>query len=129
MSARVLLAGLFHETHTFLEGTTPLDAFEIREGAELLTARGDGSPIDGFLEVAERHRWQVVPTIDMRATPSATVEDEALEAYWRVLREHLTRAVSDGFDALFLVLHGAMASASFPDVEGEVLTRIAHVLG
>lgn len=129
MSARVLLAGLFHETHTFLDGTTPLDAFEIREGAELLTARGDGSPIDGFLEVAERHRWQVVPTIDMRATPSATVEDEALEAYWRVLREHLSRAVSDGFDALFLVLHGAMASASFPDVEGEVLTRIAHVLG
>ncbi|MEX2502541.1 MAG: M81 family metallopeptidase, partial [Trueperaceae bacterium] len=127
---RVALAGLFHETHVFLDGTTGLDAFARRVGTEILGARGDGSPLDGVLEVAERHGWNLIPTVDLRATPSATAEDSAVEAFWTDLKSGVDEArEAGGLDALFLVLHGAMASVSHPDVEGEILARLAEHLG
>jgi microcystin degradation protein MlrC len=126
---RILLAGLFHETHTFLDGTTMLADFQCRLDKEILTARGDGSPLDGFLEVAERYGWQVVPTIDMRATPSAIVEDGVVSAFWEELRPRLERSLAEGMDAIYLVLHGAMASESYPDVEGELLERLNRTMG
>lgn len=127
---RVALAGLFHETHVFLDGITPLTAFDWRDAPALLSARGDGSPLDGVLEVAERHGWNVVPTVDLRTRPSATAADEVVDAFWDALRSGLDRARGDGgLDALILVLHGAMASVSHPDVEGEILKRLALHMG
>lgn len=128
MRARVLLAGLFHETHTFLEGTTPLEAFQLRLDEELLTARNDGSPLDGFLETAEQHDWDVIPTVDMRATPSATVEDAVVETFWELLRARVVVAMEQSLDAIYLVLHGAMVSESLVDVEGELLERLRRLL-
>ena len=79
MAKRVLLAGLFHETHTFLEESTPLEAFRELRGDELFSARGDGSPLAGVISVADESGWEVTPVIDLRATPSGTVEDEVFE--------------------------------------------------
>ncbi|MEX2287383.1 MAG: M81 family metallopeptidase [Planctomycetaceae bacterium] len=124
MSKRVLLAGLFHETHTFLSGTTALDEFSVRRGGELLEARGDGSPLDGVLEVADRHGWHVIPSIDLRAVPSATVADAVLETFWSGFRETIQESVGDSLDGIYLVLHGAMVSETLLDVEGEIITRI-----
>lgn len=53
MKKRILIAGLFHETHTFVEERTKIADFAIREGLAMLGARGDGSPLGGTLEVAE----------------------------------------------------------------------------
>ena len=36
MNARILLAGLFHETHTFLDEITRADAMRVRRGDEVL---------------------------------------------------------------------------------------------
>ena len=63
---RVLLAGLFHETHTFLSGVTGLAEFQRREGDELRTAEGDGSPLAAMLEVGRECGWEIVPVIDLR---------------------------------------------------------------
>ena len=124
MSHRVLLAGLFHETHTFLDGRTPLDDWTILRGDELLSARGDASPLAGAISVADECGWTVTPTIDMRATPSGTGGDEVLEVFW----EGLSSGFDDGpFDGIYLVLHGAMACENCPDVEGEVISRIRAV--
>lgn len=128
MNHSILLAGLFHETHTFLDGATSLDEFQCRVGDEMLAARGDGSPLDGFLEVSQRHGWRVVPTADMRATPSATVDDAVVASFWTQLEPRLAHALQDGLDAVFLVLHGAMVSESIPDVEGELLERLHEAL-
>ena len=86
MSHRVLLAGLFHETHTFLDAPTPLSDWTILRGDELFEARGDASPLAGVLSVADDRQWQVTPTIDMRATPGGPVDDEVLEIFWEFLR-------------------------------------------
>lgn len=127
MKKNVLLAGLFHETHTFLPGTTGVDDFALTEGKQLFDKRGDGSPLDGFLESAERHQWNVLPLLDLRAAPSATVEDACFEDYWSRFSRALDGYREACWDGLFLVLHGAMCTQSIPDVEGELLRRIrAH---
>lgn len=122
---RVLFAGLFHETHTFLDGTTGLADFEIRREAELLRCAGDSSPLGGALESAREFGWEVRPTIDFRAAPSAMVEDAVIETFWRELEEGIPAQL----DAVYLVLHGAMVAQSIPDVEGEILCRLRRRLG
>lgn len=122
----ILLAGLFHETHTFLDGITPFENFRVRRGDELLAARDDGSPLSGVLEVADACRWELLPAIDMRATPSATVADDVLEHWWTGFRDKAQPHLGN-IDGIFLVLHGAMACESVRDVEGEVLRRIRAI--
>ncbi|MEN9574687.1 MAG: hypothetical protein RL514_2542 [Verrucomicrobiota bacterium] len=126
---RVLVAGLFHETHTFLDGTTGLADFEVRLGAEMLACAGDASPLGGVLEAAQGFGWTVLPTADFRASPSATVTDEVVEAFWREFRQRAEPELERGVDGVFLVLHGAMVSESLPDVEGELLARLRALPG
>jgi microcystin degradation protein MlrC len=129
MSKRVLVAGLFHETHTFLEGTTGLADFAGRRGDDLYEARGDGSPLAGVLEVADHAGWSLIPTIDLRATPSATVDDAVLEFFWSEFRRRGDSALRSGVDGIYLVLHGAMATETCRDVEGEIISRIRSLPG
>jgi microcystin degradation protein MlrC len=123
-SKRIFLAGLFHETNTFAERLTHRDAFQVRCGAEIFSFSGDGSPMDGFLEAAARHGWEVVPGVDWRASPSGPVDDAVFEEFWGELRECFQAALDSGIDAVFLVLHGAMATRALPDAEGELLRRM-----
>src|SRR5262245_12921882 len=125
---RVLLAGLFHETHTFLEGRTTLADFEVREGDQLWSAENDGSPLAGALGVAREVAWDVIPVIDLRATPGPTVEDAVVERFWTAVESALTRQ-AHRIDGVYLVLHGAMVSESLLDVEGEIMARLRRELG
>lgn len=129
MRPRVLLAGLYHETHTFLEGCTALDAFSIRTADEILACAGDGSPLAAAVEAAAEYNWDLLPLIDCRATPSATVADEVVEHYWSELRRLALPQLEQGVQAMFWVLHGAMATAALPDVEGEILQRFRLLPG
>ncbi len=122
---RVLVAGLFHETHTFLDETTSLEQFQVRVGPEVLQARGDGSPLGAALEEGARLGWQWVPAVDLRATPSGTVQDDVLEFFWQQFRR--TVQLAGPLDGVLLVLHGAMACQSVPDVEGELLFRLRQL--
>ncbi len=126
---RILIAGLFHETHTFLDGTTGLADFTMRPGDELLACKGDASPLGGVLEFADEAGWEMIPTVDYRATPGAIVEDAVIEQFWAAFKERAAGALSAGVDAIYLVLHGAMVSQSLDDVEGELLERIRRLPG
>lgn len=126
---KIFLAGLFHETNTFVEQPTPSENFHILRDNELLTCRGDGSPLAGFLETADSFGWSILPGVDYRAIPSGQVEDSLFESYWTDLLPRLRAALTDGIDGIFLVLHGAMATPGFPDTEGELFERIRSVPG
>ncbi|MCL4187802.1 MAG: M81 family metallopeptidase [Rhodobacteraceae bacterium] len=126
---RILFAGISHETHSFVDGITPLSDFTVLRDGQLLSCRGDGSMLDGFLEVAERERWEVVPAVFYRATPSGTVADAVVDAFLADLLPRAAAAARAGVDAVYLVLHGAMSAESHPDVEGEVLARLRAVPG
>lgn len=129
MKKRILIAGIFHETHTFLDGTTGFNDFAIRRGDELLACKGDASPLGGVLEFAGEAGWEMIPTVDYRATPGAVVEDGVIEQFWWNFKERADDALSAGVDAIYLVLHGAMVSQSYDDVEGELLERIRRLPG
>lgn len=126
---RVLFAGLFHETHTFVESTTPLESFAVAKGPAMLRSLGDSSPLGGALEAATACGWEIIPSLDMRAAPSGTADDLVLETFWRELSSTLTAVAAEGLDAIFLVLHGAMVCRNNHDVEGELLQRIRAVSG
>jgi microcystin degradation protein MlrC len=130
---RVLLAGLVHETHTFLTDSTALTRFvELvwLRGQEMLDhCRGDLSPMGGAIEVADACLWQLYPSRYGAAMPSGTVEDEVLETWWREVEVDLDAALREGLDGVLLILHGAMVCRSFADAEGEVLRRVRKKVG
>jgi microcystin degradation protein MlrC len=125
---RVLLCGIFHETHSFVPEVTGLEKFDIRRGAELLACAGDGSPLDGFLEVASTERWTIVPTASYVAMPAGPIADAVFEQFWRDVEVVVKQEAKD-LDAIYLVLHGAMVTESLEDPEGDLLERLHGIEG
>jgi alditol oxidase len=126
---RVLLAGLYHETNTFLRATSGLSDFDVKIGEEIWAAEGDVSPLSGALEVGRHSGWDLVPLVDMRATPGATVSDEVVAYFWDALLLAGEQGATREADGVYLILHGAMVSESSLDVEGEILSRIRCLPG
>lgn len=129
MSRRILLAGLYHETHTFLDEITRADATRVRRGEELLARRGDGSTVDGFLTVAARERWTVVPLLEIGAMPSGTLDHAIFEAFWLEFERSARAAMQQGVDGIWLALHGAMVTTRSRDPEGDLFARIRALPG
>ncbi len=126
---RILFAALSHETHSFVDETTPLADFRRRDAAGTMARRGDLSVVDGFLTIAEQEGWTVVPTLDWGATPSGTVEQAVFEAFWAELEPLARAALAEGIDGIYLVVHGAMRTTGLEDPEGELLARIRALPG
>ncbi|MEE2659905.1 MAG: M81 family metallopeptidase [Candidatus Latescibacterota bacterium] len=127
----VLVAGLVHETHTFLAQQTEQSGFQdliwVRDQALFERCRADASPMGGALEIADRNDWKITASRYGVAMPSGTVSDEVLEIWWREVAADIDSMVTDngpGIDGVLLILHGAMVFASHPDGEGELLRRI-----
>lgn len=129
MTHRILFAGLVHETHSFVDDITPLAAFTIERGAELSAHRGDGSAMDGFLEVAEAESWRIVPVSNFVAMASGPVDHAVFELFWSELEAGLVAALRDGIDGIWMNLHGAMVTTENMDPEGELLARIRKLPG
>lgn len=129
-NVRVLVAGISHETQTFVARPTPLENFAIRRGAELMAWAGSGSMICGFLEVARKENWTVVPVSFYRAQPAGKIEHAVYEAFWSELEAGVKQALVDGpLDGIWLCLHGAGVSTECDDIEGETLGRLRALPG
>ena len=126
---KILLAGIFHETHSFTDDRTGLDDFLIHRGQALLDKIGDGSQVDGFLTTAKREGWEVVPAATYLCGASGMVDHAVFEAFWDETRPVLVQAIADGLDGIFLSLHGAMVTTELEDPDGELLTRIRAIPG
>jgi microcystin degradation protein MlrC len=126
---RVLFGALFHETHTFLSELTTWGGMEVARGPEILAKEGDESPTAGFLEAARHFGWEIVPTISLIGMPGGPVADIAFELFWTEFVERAMPELEAGVQAIYLVLHGAMASQSFDDIEGEFLARLRALPG
>lgn len=125
---RTAVAGFFHETHTFVEEITGLDDFRIARGDALLEKAGDGSTLDGFLEVAANRGWDVVPIVDFTALPSGTMDHAVFAALQAELEAGLKKALSEGpLDGVWLSLHGAAVTTECEDPEGELLAMLRSI--
>jgi microcystin degradation protein MlrC len=124
---KIVAARLNHETNTFSPVATPLAAFgpdgPTFGAAALAQARGTRTGLGAFIAAAEARGTPITVAVNATANPSGRVHDEAYER----LAQCIVDAVRDGCDLILLDLHGAMATQSFDDGEGELLRRLRAV--
>ena len=123
----MLVAGLSHQTNSFVDGRTGIEDFKVLRGREMLRAEVDDSPLTDVAQVARERDWEILPVVDMRAMPGAKVADAVVDLFWAEFRAVADAEAEEGVDGIFLVLHGSMVSESLPDVEGEMLRRIRGI--
>jgi microcystin degradation protein MlrC len=130
MTRQILLAEIMHETNTFNTIATTRDDFAARywlEGEEVADKLANtNTEICGFLEAARHYDWQVTLPLAASASPSGpmAVED------WKNVVDLITSPLrQQSFDAVVLVLHGAMVTQTTLDAEGELLGLVNELSG
>jgi microcystin degradation protein MlrC len=114
-----------HETNTFSPVITDLARFSRGhavplEGQTAIDIFTDtASCLGGYLKVAAQNNADVFIPIAAGAPPSGRVEDNAYE----YMCDRIVEGARD-CDAMLLDLHGAMATRTYDDGEGELLKRI-----
>ena len=130
MPTRILTAEISHETNTFNHRPTEIENFHDRfllTGPDAITARGNANTeLAGVLDAARRQGWQVDHVISAGAGPGGRVSDHAFDHLCAPL---LKAAGAGHWDGVLLILHGAMATASHDDGEGEILRRLRAIIG
>ena len=125
------VAGLSHETHTFLPAKTGLAPFErdaLRGAAMCEQLRDSNTVLAGFLDVCESAPGavDVVPAVHARGGVSGTVTDEVYDRYVAEMRSSFR---DQDLDAVLLFLHGAMVTESHRDAETDVASAVREVVG
>ena len=127
--ARVLIAELQQETATFNPHLTQYEDFRVVRGAAILEElQGTNTEIAGALDVfAEHGDVELVPTMAAWAVPHGPVADAVLD---RLIQEIINEVKQNSnVDAVFLVLHGAMAGETEFDPEGRLLEEVRACVG
>jgi microcystin degradation protein MlrC len=129
MGRRVLIAEFMHETNTFSVQLTSETVFRNAHGVYLgnevpQAFRGTRTSMGAAFEAADKFGWNLVHPVTAHANPSGRVTDAAFELF----AGHIVDAC-DGVDGVLLHLHGAMATESSDDGEGELLARLRKRLG
>jgi microcystin degradation protein MlrC len=127
---RIAIAGFMHESNTFNPLLTDREAFASQSlvfGSGWLPEWRDAHhEVGGFIEAGAVEGFEALPVAMAWATPSGPVSDDLFEEVSAYLTSELRRLRPDG---LLLALHGAMVTVSFPDGDGEVLSRLRQALG
>ncbi|HTM51658.1 MAG TPA: M81 family metallopeptidase [Bryobacteraceae bacterium] len=128
---RVGIAGLLHESNTFLPRPTVYEDFastSLTRGAALMERwRGAKHELGGFIEGAREFGWTAAPALAAFAVPSGALTEEAFERLTGELAEAIQSA--GPVDGMLLGLHGATVATGFPDADGEILRRVRALLG
>ena len=130
---RIATGAICHETSTF---TTVLTTWEswcdhrfgyITGDAILDKFRDTNSAIGGFMGGAEKHGFELIPTIFANANPSGVTSREVFD---RILTDMIQRMSAAGpLDGVILSLHGAMVAEGVDDGEGHILEAIRNLVG
>lgn len=132
MSHTVVVGAFAHETNTFVPNPVTRADFQAREEyldeAVPENMRGTETAVGGVIDVADEEGVDLIHTVSAFATPGGIVDDETYEFYAdRILdgvRENL-----DDLDGVVLPLHGAMATESYTDGEGQLIQAVRDVVG
>lgn len=127
---RILVLECKQEISSFNPLPGQYEDFVITRGEEILSLhRNAGSEMNGALTVfAGRPDIEVVPGYSARAiTSGGTLSDAGLARMAAEFVETM-RAARD-IDGIYFTLHGALAAASEPDVEGFLLEETRKVFG
>ena len=122
---KVGIAMMSHETNTFSPVITDLARFSggrdepMRGDVAIKTFTDTASCLGGYIKVATERGVEIEHGIAAGAPPSGPVENDTFEYMCDAIV-----ALAQGVEALLLDLHGAMATKTYQDGEGELLARI-----
>ena len=130
---RVVTGSFCHETSTLTPVATMWasyceERFGYLRGDEVLAKfRGTGTAVGGFVEGAEKHGFELIPTIFANAHPSGPTPRPIFDA---ILGEMLERMEAAGtVDGVLLELHGSMVAEGIDDGEGHILSAVRELVG
>jgi microcystin degradation protein MlrC len=129
MSFRVAVGGLCHETNQFLPTPTPLEAFDVDVGNDVLTGRMAAARtiLGGLIAGAREFGAEPVGTLFAVAEPSGTITADAYRALKTQLLSRLEAAAP--VDAVALELHGAGVVDGIDDLEGDLCEAVRELIG
>lgn len=129
---RIATGCISHESSTFTPVGTSYESFmerfgDVRGVAILKKFRGANTPTGGFIDGAEAHGFELIPTIMAVAHPSGPVPGAALD---RLINEMLAGfQAASPLDGVLLELHGAMVAEGIDDGEGYILSAVRALVG
>lgn len=131
MKTRIALAGIYHESNTFLPNPTTWRNFEqghLFHGEAIRREYQEAfHEISGILEVFDDSDVEIVPVFFAEATPAGTI---TAETYDRLVSELCQALEKDGsWDGAMLCAHGAAVAEDHPDMDGDWLTQVRQILG
>jgi microcystin degradation protein MlrC len=128
---RVGVVGCFHETNTFAPGLTELEAFKkewfVGKQTFYDAYKGTKTSMGGVIDASNHLEFELVPLFYTQTLPSSMVAEEAMEHILHELLFHI-KEEKDGLDGLIVILHGAMVSEQYQDVEGNFLKQFRELL-
>ena len=129
---RIVTGAIAHETSTFTTVPTNWESYQERfgflRGSEVVaTLRGSNTPTGGFIDGADAHGFELVPTIFTEPHPSGPTPRNLFD---RVVDELLDRVRSAlPVDGVLLELHGSMVAEGIDDGEGHILEAVRGIVG
>lgn len=134
---RVVIGGICHETSTFTPVKTTLESYKerllLRDEEIIQTLTGTNTPLGGFIEGAQSHGFDLIPTLFATAHTSAPTPRPIFDA----LLDELIKRIEDAgtIDGILLYLHGSMvagdldAEDGLADADGHILSEIRKIVG
>ena len=124
---RIALAGISHETNTYCHGQTPLSAFYVYRGEDMLGTTGQESDVGGAVDRCHELGVEIVPVLFASTQPSGVIERAAYEDMKEEILQGLAQTAD--LDGCVLLLHGAGVVDGIEDLEGDLATAVRAQLG
>jgi microcystin degradation protein MlrC len=129
---RVVTGAISHETSTFTTVPTTWESYHARFGywlgSEILKKfRKTNTPMGGFIEGAEAHGFELIPTVFAEPQPSGPTPRDIFDATLKELLDGITEVAP--IDGVLLELHGSMVIEGIDDGEGHVLGAVRELVG
>ena len=124
---RIAIAGIIHETNTYVKSPTELGDFHIMRGEKMRRLQGSETQTGGALDRCEELGIEAVPVFWANTQPSGTIAADAYASMKAEILEGLTKAMP--IDGVFLDLHGAGVVQGCPDLEGDLAQSVRRLVG
>lgn len=131
MPKKLAIARLWYEANSFTPLTTGLAAFQAREWVSGDAARafyaGTATEIGGVLAAETEHPGWAFHYLHCTAAPPGGLIEPA--AFAEIVRLILESLLGQTWDAVYLSLHGATATADDPAPELHLLRKVRNIIG
>lgn len=129
---RIATGKISHESSTFTPVETTWESYRLCvgyfHGQEILdTYRETNTPMGGFIEGAEAHGFELIPTVAAGAHPSGPTRRDVFDAILKDLLDGIRNAGE--IDGVLLELHGSMVAEGIDDADGHILAAVREVVG